>query len=110
MKPGIAPFIAISAIAGVSIAAIPTPLRVGDIVGGGVVVPTGDLIQPAGKSVLIDRRPIATLLSADGSTVYVRDNDGITVLDVSKTVVTARIKLGGSGLGGLVVNEQETRR
>jgi len=109
MKPGIAPFIAISAIAGVSIAADQTPIRVGDIVAGGVVVPTGDVIQPAGKSVLIDRRPIATLVSADGSTVYVRDNEGITVLDVAKSVVTARVKLGGSGLGGMVVNEQETR-
>ena len=109
MKPGIAPFIALSAIAGVSIAAAPTPIRVGDIVGGGVVVPTGDVILPAGKSLLIDRRPIATLLSADGSTVYVRDNDGITVLDVAKSSVIARIKLGGSGLGGMVVNEQETR-
>ncbi|MFM7187861.1 MAG: bifunctional YncE family protein/alkaline phosphatase family protein, partial [Armatimonadota bacterium] len=109
MKPSIAPFIAVSAIAGVSIAAIPTQLKVGDIVGGGVVVPTGDVIKPAGKSVLIDRRPISTLLSTDGSTLFVRDNEGLTVVGVADALVKARVKLGGSGLGGMVVNEQETR-
>lgn len=107
--PGIAPFVAISAIAGVAVAGIPTPVKVGDLVHGGVVVPTGDVIKPAGTSLLIDRRPVATLLSATGETIYVRDNEGLTVINVAKMEVTSRVKLGGSGLGGMVVNEQETR-
>jgi hypothetical protein len=74
-----------------------------------VVVPTGDVIKPAGTSLLIDRRPVATLLSATGETIYVRDNEGLTVINVAKMEVTSRVKLGGSGLGGMVVNEQETR-
>ena len=107
--PGIAPFVVITAIAGVSAAGMSTTIKVGDLVSGGVVVPTGDVIKPAGTSLLIDRRPVATLLSANGETLYVRDNEGLTVIDVAKMDVTARVKLGGSGLGGMVVNEQETR-
>lgn len=107
--PGIAPFIVISAIAGVAAAGIPTPVKVGDLVNGGVVVPTGDVLKPAGSSLLIDRRPVATVLSATGETLYVRDNEGLTVIDVAKMKVTARVKLGGSGLCGMVLNEQETR-
>lgn len=112
MKPpisGVAPIVAISAIAGVTFAALPAPVKVGDIVNGGVVVPTGDVIKPAGKSLLIDRRPIATLLNSTGDTLFVRDNEGLTVIDVSTMNVSARVKLGGSGLGGMVINEQETR-
>ena len=107
--PGIAPFVAITAIAGVAAAGISTTVKVGDLVSGGVVVPTGDVIKPVGISLLIDRRPVATVLSANGETLYVRDNDGLTVINVAKMDVTARVKLGGSGLGGMVVNEQETR-
>ena len=107
--PGIAPFVAISAVAGVAAAGISTPVKVGDLVNGGVVVPTGDVIKPAGTPLLIDRRPIATLLSATGETLFVRDNEGLTVINVAKMEVTSRVKLGGSGLGGMVVNEQESR-
>ena len=107
--PGIAPFVAISAIAGVAAAGIVTPVKVGDLVNGGVVVPTGDVIKPDGTALLIDRRPVATLLNATGETLYVRDNEGLTVINVAKMEVTSRVKLGGSGLGGMVVNEQESR-
>jgi DNA-binding beta-propeller fold protein YncE len=107
--PGIAPFVAITAIAGVAAAGMSTTVKVGDLVSGGVVVPTGDVIKPVGTSLLIDRRPVATLLSANGETLYVRENDGLTVINVAKMEVTSRVKLGGSGLGGMVVNAQETR-
>jgi len=107
--PRIAPFVAITAIAGIAAAGMSTTVKVGDLVNGGVVVPTGDVIKPAGTALLIDRRPVATLLSATGETLYVRDNDGLTVINVAKMDVTARVKLGGSGLGGMVVNDQETR-
>ena len=75
--PGIAPFVAITAIAGVAAAGMSTTVKVGDLVSGGVVVPTGDVIKPVGTSLLIDRRPVATLLSATGETLYVRDNDWV---------------------------------
>ena len=46
--PGIAPFVAITAIAGVAAAGMSTTVKVGDLVSGGVVVPTGDVIKPVG--------------------------------------------------------------
>ena len=84
------------------------PLTVGLLTNQGVVIPTGEVLQPAGRSILIGRRPVAMALGGSG-TVYVRDNEGISTIQAGSQKVTSTLRLSGSGLSGIVVSDDETR-
>jgi YVTN family beta-propeller protein len=49
--------------------------------GGGVLVPTRQLIRPAGRVVEFGGRPVSLVVSADGGRIYVKDNHSIVAID-----------------------------
>src|SRR6185295_10826431 len=63
------------------------PPRVGPAGPGETVVSTGQFIRPAGKSCEIETRPVALVRSPDGRFLFVKDNLGITVIDVADMAV-----------------------
>lgn len=87
---------------------LPTPRTVGLLTNQGVVIPTGELLQPVGRSILIGRRPVAMTIGRSG-TVFIRDNEGISTIQAGSRQVTSILKLSGSGLSGIVVSDDETR-
>src|SRR6476660_1544399 len=50
---------------------------------GGTVVATGQLIRPAGKAVEYHARVVDLALSADGKTLFVKDNSALVSIDVA---------------------------
>jgi YVTN family beta-propeller protein len=53
---------------------------VGPAAGGGYVVPTRQLIRPAGQTVEFGARPVDLMVSPDGGTVYVMTNSGVVAI------------------------------
>ncbi|MGA2063560.1 MAG: bifunctional YncE family protein/alkaline phosphatase family protein [Thermoguttaceae bacterium] len=51
---------------------------------GGTIVPTGQLIRPAGHTLAMTGRPVDIALSPDGQTVFVKNADRLIVLDAAK--------------------------
>jgi DNA-binding beta-propeller fold protein YncE len=86
--------------------------RVGLAPGGGVLVPTGQLVRPAGESLAYPGRPIDLALSPDGTRLYAKDNTGVLVVDAVNWKVLQRIifgdKLGGS-LHGIATSRDGKR-
>lgn len=78
--------------------------KVGPQPDGGHLVATGQLLHPAGIQTEFDGRPLDLALSADGTELYVRDNRGLVVVDVStgKLLEEAPIP-GGSSYTGLTL-------
>ncbi len=58
------------------------------------VVTTGQLVHPAGRTVEIPARPTDMVRSGDGRFVFVKESDGLTVLDASAWTVHQRLDLG----------------
>src|SRR5207237_9980567 len=79
--------------------------HVGDKVNGGIVVSTQQLIRPAGQSVEFRGRPVDCALSADGKTLFVKDNHGLVVIDVESWRVKQELAMTGTGgsMHGIVV-------
>lgn len=59
------------------------PLKVGPAGNGMYLVPTKQLIHPAGQSVTFNGRPTDLTLSPDAGTLYIKDNRGLVVIDAS---------------------------
>src|SRR3954463_7825309 len=64
---------------------------------GGIVVPTGQLIRPAGSSVDFAGRPIDLVVAPNGKHVYVKDDRGIIVVDAGTWSIKQELKLSGEG-------------
>ena len=47
---------------------------------GGHIVPTTQLIRPAGETIELAGRPVDIALAPDGQTLYVKDNRGLVVV------------------------------
>lgn len=80
---------------------------------GGHLVPTGQLVRPAGKSVGWNGRPVDLALSPDDRTLYVKDNRGLVVLDVATWAVRQELPFGkghgGGSMHGLAVSRNGSR-
>jgi YVTN family beta-propeller protein len=50
---------------------------------GGLIVSTAQLIRPAGQSLEFGGRPIDLALSRDGQTAFVKDRQGVLVVDIA---------------------------
>ena len=73
------------------------------------VVPTRQVLSPAGESVSFGGRPLCLALSPDGGTVYMKDNRGLVVVDAETLCVKQELafedKHGGSMTGLAVAND-----
>lgn len=78
---------------------------------GGYLMPTHQLIRPAGQSVEFGGRPVDLVASPDGRTIYVKDNRGVVALDTASWQVKQELKFsaGGSSWHGIVVTRDGSR-
>src|SRR5688572_5578320 len=58
---------------------------------GGVIVPTGQLVRPAGRVTPYNGRPVDLCLSPDGSRVFVKGTAGIAVIDATTGTILQRL-------------------
>jgi YVTN family beta-propeller protein len=72
---------------------------VGPAATGGFVVPTRQLVRPAGSSVEFSGRPVDLVLSPDGRTVYVKTDRSLVVIDVPSWQIKQNLALGSAGKG-----------
>jgi len=86
-------------------------VKVGDPVEGAWVVPTRQLIRPAGRSVEFGGRPVDLVLSPDGAFLYVKDHRGLVVLDVATWTVRQELAFprGGGSMHGIAVSRDGKR-
>jgi DNA-binding beta-propeller fold protein YncE len=95
-------FVLGSATAGVS--------HVGDRGEGGVLVNTGDWIDPDGKLTIFSARPVDLVLSPDGRTAYLKENAGLTIIDSASGKILQRLPIkGGASLIGLAISADGSR-
>ncbi len=78
-------------------------MHVGPMPDGGSVVPTAQLIHPAGDTIEFAGRPVDMVLSKDGSRLFVKDNSGLVVVDVQAWAITQTLKFPKKGDGGSMV-------
>src|SRR5438876_380028 len=82
-----------------SCAAQPAP-RVGPAgSGGGMVVPTEQIIRPAGKSLAYHGRPVDLAVSPDGKTVYAKSSGSLLVIDAASWTIRQELKYPASAGG-----------
>lgn len=76
--------------------------QVGERIDGSSVVPTGQLIRSAGKTLLVDGRPVSMI--AFNGKLIVKDNRGLLLIDPETQKVEHQLAIpGGTSLTGLVV-------
>jgi YVTN family beta-propeller protein len=88
------------------------PATVGPSPGGGVLVPTGQIVRPAGESLAYPGRPVDLVLSPDGSRLYAKDNTGVLVVDAVNWKVLQRLAFGdkiGGSLHGIALRRDGKR-
>jgi YVTN family beta-propeller protein len=71
----------------------------------GVIVPTRQLIRPAGQTVEFPGRPVDLALSPDGKTVYVKSHKSLLAIDAQTWAMRQELNYGkgGASMHGLVV-------
>jgi YVTN family beta-propeller protein len=79
-------------------------LKVGVQPDGRIVVPTNQILQPAGKQVAFPGRPVDLAFADGGKTLVVKNNNGLLFLDVAGAKVKQTLKspVGFSAVGLLV--------
>src|SRR5206468_7369614 len=75
-------------------------LRVGPTTQG-TIVPTQQLIRPAGTSVEYKGRPVDLALSPDGKTVYVKSNKSLLTIDAGAWKIRNELPLPGAAGGSM---------
>ena len=86
-----------------------TPAHAGDIdklkVGvqpdGRIVVPTNQILKPAGKQITFPGRPTALLLIEDGKTLAVQNKNGLVFIDTAKDEIKQTLTGPGMSVTGL---------
>jgi DNA-binding beta-propeller fold protein YncE len=78
-------------------------LEVGPRADGGSVVPTAQLIRPAGETIEFPGRPVDMTLSDDGTRLFVKDNTGLIVIDVNAWAITQTLRFPKKNDGGSMV-------
>ncbi|MFO0845950.1 MAG: alkaline phosphatase family protein [Gemmataceae bacterium] len=67
---------------------------------GGTLVPTGQLVRPAGESLSFPGPPVDLALAPDGKHLFVKDNRGVVVLDLAAWKVAQQLPFPGDKVGG----------
>ena len=80
------------------------PLKVGPQPDGTILVPTNQLLSPAGFQLLLPGRPTDLALNPDGSLLAVKNMDDIVLIRMQDRVVlqTLPIENGGQGFTGIL--------
>jgi YVTN family beta-propeller protein len=86
-------------------------VQVGPGVAGQHIVPTRQVIRPAGKAVEFGGRPVDLVLSPDVKTLYVKDNRGLVVIDTGTWKIRQELKFksGGGSMHGIAVSRDGSR-
>ncbi len=86
-------------------------VQVGPGAAGQHIVATRQVLRPAGQSVEFGGRPVDVVLSADGKTLYVKDNRGLVVIDTRTWKIRQELKFksGGGSMHGIAVNRDGSR-
>jgi DNA-binding beta-propeller fold protein YncE len=86
----------------------PEPIRVGPA-GDATVVPTSQLLRPAGRTVEFPSRPVDLALSSDARFVYAKDDRGLVVVNVQTWEVVQQLKIAGGSMVGLAISADARR-
>ncbi|HJP82510.1 MAG TPA: alkaline phosphatase family protein [Fimbriimonadaceae bacterium] len=66
---------------------------------------TGQFLRPAGQQLLLNSRPVDLALHPNGKWLYVKENRGLTVVDVARWKVIQELAVkGGSSQTGILVH------
>jgi YVTN family beta-propeller protein len=78
---------------------------------GGYVVPTQQMIRPAGQSLEFGGRPVDCVLSPDGKTLYVKDDRGVVVINADVWEIQQELPFdtGGGSMHGVAVSRDGSR-
>ncbi len=72
-------------------------LRVGEGTNGKIVVPTNQVLSPAGRQVTFSGRPVDVALSPDGRWLGVLENSRVGLIDPAAGTIASRVSLSGGG-------------
>jgi YVTN family beta-propeller protein len=72
-------------------------LRLGEGTDGKIVVPTNQVLSPAGRQVAFSGRPTDVALSADGRWLGVLENSRVAIIDPVAGSIASRVSLAGGG-------------
>ncbi|HEX2999970.1 MAG TPA: bifunctional YncE family protein/alkaline phosphatase family protein [Armatimonadota bacterium] len=70
---------------------------------GSYLVPTRQVIHPAGDVVTYPGRPVDLAMTPDGRFLYAKDNRGVVAVDAKQWKVIQQLKEGGASLHGILV-------
>ncbi len=89
----------------------PATRQVGPLATGGDVVPTGQLVRPAGEVLVLAGRPVDLVLAPGERALYVKDNRGLHVVDPQSWRVrqTLPFEKDGGSLCGIAVTPDNRR-
>jgi hypothetical protein len=81
------------------------PTVVGEHGGSRVIVPTNQVLTPAGRLLTFPGRPVDATLLGDGKTVAIKNLRDLVLLDAATGTIlqTLRLRSGGHSVGGLAV-------
>ncbi|NWG12256.1 MAG: hypothetical protein HXY20_01840 [Acidobacteria bacterium] len=87
------------------------PLKVGPQPDGTILVPTNQLLSPAGFQVLFPGRPTDLVLSPDGNLLAVKNMRDIVIIRMQDRAVlqTLTVEKGGQGFAGILFSEDGGR-
>src|SRR5256885_555009 len=76
-------------------------LRTGDTADGKIVVPTNQVLSPAGRQVTFSGRPTDVALSPDGRFLAVLENSRVATIEPASGKIVSRVSHGGGSFCGL---------
>jgi YVTN family beta-propeller protein len=77
-----------------------------------MIVPTRQLLHPAGRSVEFHGRPVDLVLSADGKTAYLKSDQSVFVVDATSGSIQQEVKYpeqAGASLHGIALSRERSR-
>jgi DNA-binding beta-propeller fold protein YncE len=86
---------------------------VGPVKSGGHLVATGQLVRPAGTVLSFPGRPVDLVLSADGKTLFIKDNAGVQIVDSATMKISQKLAFpqdkGGGSMHGIALSADGKR-
>jgi YVTN family beta-propeller protein len=76
--------------------------RVGPLPDGRIVVPTSQVLSPAGKQVEFSNRPTDAAMSPDGRTLAVLNRAQVVLIDLENATVSQRVETGKLSYAGIL--------
>src|SRR6185369_13273308 len=76
--------------------------RVGPLEDGRVIVPTNQILSPAGRQVIVGGRPTDVALSPDGRWLAVQNFRDVMVVDVKSGEIASHADIKGASFKGIV--------